>query len=123
MRPHFRRFNVSPRRMACDKINADGSEEDTESFAEGERFVQENQSEHGSANDKHAIDRDDDAGWPFGQREEIKDNRNHQGHAGPEHMPSALARLSRQNVFMSPRRMVMVVEVATTIAEEIIRTK
>ena len=85
MRPHFRRFNVSPRRMACDKINADGSEEDTESFAEGERFVQENQSEHGSANDKHAIDRDDDAGWPFGQREEIKDNRNHQGHARPQH--------------------------------------
>ena len=53
-------------RMACDKINADGSEKDTESFAQGERFVQENQSEHGAANDKHAIDRDDDAGRPFG---------------------------------------------------------
>ena len=71
--------------MACDKINADGGEEDTESFAQGERFVQENQSEHGAANDKHAIDRDDDAGRPFGQREEIKDNRNYQGHARPEH--------------------------------------
>jgi hypothetical protein len=52
--------------MACDKINTDGGEEDTESFPQGERFVQENQSEHGAANDKHAIDRDDDAGRPFG---------------------------------------------------------
>ena len=52
--------------MACDKINGDGGEEDTESFAQGERFVQENQSEHGAANDKHAIDRDDEAGRPFG---------------------------------------------------------
>ena len=58
------RINVSTRRMACDKINADGGEENTESFAQGERFVQENQSEHGAANDKHAIDRDDDAGRP-----------------------------------------------------------
>ena len=52
--------------MACDKINADGGEEDTESFAQGERFVQENQSEHSAADDKHAIDRDDDAGLIFG---------------------------------------------------------
>ena len=59
-------INASLRRMACDKINADGGEEDTKSFAQGERFVQENQSEHGAANDKHAIDRDDDAGRPFG---------------------------------------------------------
>ena len=110
--------------MACDKINADGSEEDTESFAEGERFVQENQSEHGAANDKHAIDRDDDAGRPFGQREEIKTTAITKATPVPStSMPSALARLSRENVFMSPRRMVMVVEVATTMAEEIIRTK
>ncbi len=52
--------------MACDKINAHGGEEDTESFAQGERFVQENESERSAANDKHAIDRDDDAGRSFG---------------------------------------------------------
>jgi hypothetical protein len=50
--------------MACDKINADGGEEDTESFAQRERLVQENQPEHGTANDKHAIDRDDYARRP-----------------------------------------------------------
>src|SRR5436190_23702843 len=59
-------FNGSTRRVACDKINADGGEENTKSFAQGERFVQEHQSEHGAANDKHAVDRDDDAGRPFG---------------------------------------------------------
>ena len=70
--------------MTRDKINAHGGEEDTEGFAQGERFMQENQSEHGTANDEHAIDRDDNAGRPFGQREEIKDNRNYQRHAGAE---------------------------------------
>ena len=36
------RINVSLHRIARDEINAHGSEEDTESFAQGERFVQEN---------------------------------------------------------------------------------
>jgi len=64
--PHFlNKLQASPRRMACDEINTDGSEEDTESFAQGEQFVQENQSEHGAANDEHAIDRDDNAGRTF----------------------------------------------------------
>ena len=52
--------------MACDQINADGGEEDTESFSQGERFVQENQSEHSTANDEHAIDWDDNAGRSLG---------------------------------------------------------
>jgi (2Fe-2S) ferredoxin len=36
------RINVSLHRIARDEINAHGSEEDAESFSQGERFVQEN---------------------------------------------------------------------------------
>jgi hypothetical protein len=41
--------DASLRRVACDKINAYGGEQDTKSFAQRERFVKENQSEHGAA--------------------------------------------------------------------------